>query len=44
MDLYNHKDHKYYNDSILKPEVEVIYDKKTKKRKIDINLIKNETL
>ena len=44
MDLYNNKDKKYYNDSILKPEVEVIYDKKKKKRKIEINLIKNESL
>ena len=44
MDLYNHPDRKYYEDNILKPEIEVIYDKKTKKRNIKINLIKNETL
>ena len=44
MDLYNREDHKYYNNSILKPEIEIIFDKKTKKRKIEINLIKNETL
>lgn len=44
MDLYNHPDKKYYGDEILKPEVEIIYDKKTKKRDIKINLIKNETL
>ena len=44
MDLYNHPDKKYYGENILKPEVEVIYDKKTKKRSIEINLIKNETL
>jgi len=44
MDLYNHPDKKYYGDEILKPEVEVIYDKKTKKRNIKIDLIKNETL
>ena len=44
MDLYNHPDKKYYGDEVLKPEVEVIYDKTTKKRKIEINLIKNESL
>ena len=44
MDLYNHVNKKYYNESYLRPEVEVIYDKKTKKRKIEINVIKNETL
>ena len=44
MDLYNHPDKKYYGDNVLKPEVEIIYDKKTKKRSIEINLIKNETL
>ena len=44
MDLYNHPDKIYYGDKILKPEVEIIYDKNTKKRTIEINLIKNETL
>ena len=44
MDLYNNPEKKYYNESYLKPEVEIIYDEKTKKRKIEINLIKNETL
>jgi len=33
MDLYNHVDKKYYNESYLRPEVEVIYDKKNKKKK-----------
>ena len=44
MDLYKHPDKKYYGENILKPEVEIIYDKKTKRRNIEINLIKNETL
>ena len=44
MDLYNHPDKKYYEDEILKPEVEVIYDKESKRRNIEINVIKNRTL
>ena len=44
MDLYEHPDKKYYGDDILKPEVEIIYNKNTKQRKIEINLIKNESL
>ena len=44
MDLYEHPDKKYYGDDILKPEVEIIYDKNTKQRKIEINLNKNESL
>ena len=44
MDLYNNKEKKYYDDSILPPEIEIFYDKKNKKRNIKINVIKNETL
>jgi len=44
MDLYNDPDNKYYGKDILKPEVEVKYDEKTKRRKYEINLIKNSTL
>ena len=44
MDLYNDPDNKYYGKDVLKPEVEVKYDEKTKRRKYEINLIKNSTL
>ena len=43
MDLYNNNKTECYNNS-QRPEVEVFYDKKTKKRTAKINLIKNETL
>ena len=43
MDLYNSNKGKYY-DNILKPEIEIFYDKKTKARTAKINLIKNETM
>ena len=44
MDLYNDPDNKYYGKDVLKPEVEVKYDEKTKRRKYEINLIKNSAL
>ena len=43
MDLYDSNKTKYYINT-LQPEVEIIYDKKTKNRRAKINLIKNETL
>ena len=43
MDLYNNNKTKYYNNT-LQPEIEIIYDKKSKKRTAKINIIKNETL
>ena len=43
MDLYNSNKEKYYNKT-LPPEVEIFYNKKTKKRRAKMNLIKNETL
>ena len=43
MDLYNQNYSEYYNNS-PKPEIEIFYDKKTKIRKAEINIIKNETL
>ena len=44
MDLYNDPDNKIYGKDVLKPEVEVKYDEKTKRRNYEINLIKNNTL
>ena len=43
MDLYNANKAKYYNKT-LPPEVEIFYDKQSKKRTAKLNLIKNETL
>ena len=43
MDLYNSNKEKYY-PNVLKPEVEIIYDKNTKTRIAKINLIKNEDI
>ena len=43
MDLYNSNKEKYYKN-VLKPEVEIFYDKKSKTRTAKINLIKNETI
>ena len=43
MDLYNQNNSEFYNN-MPKPEVEIFYDKKTKIRKAEINIHKNETL
>ena len=44
MDLYNGPEKEKYYNNTLPPEIEIIFDKKTKKREAKIHLIKNETL
>ena len=43
MDLYNKNNDEYYLNE-PKPEIEIFYDKKTKTRRGEININKNETL